>query len=83
MARENAADKGRRYLTEGRLEVLYVKPHDMRIRATCRGESGETYKLGYSPAKWFCDCPVLTDQCSHLNALRLVTQVPRPEGSPF
>lgn len=80
MSRENAQDKGRRYLSESRLRVVYVKPGDPRIRATCRGD-GETYKLGFDPVRsWWCECPAKTRECSHLVALRLVAE-PLTEGS--
>jgi uncharacterized Zn finger protein len=69
--RENAAVKGRRYLVEGRLTVHQVDGD--RIAGSCKGDSGETYRLGYDPARqdWFCNCPAKT-RCSHLVALLLV-----------
>ncbi len=80
MPREAAPDKARRYLSESRLRVLYVKPTDPRIRATCRGD-GETYRCGYSlpPQGWWCECPAKTVDCSHLLALRLVCETPEVE----
>jgi hypothetical protein len=82
MPRESANEKGRRYITEGRLRVVYVKPNDPRIRATARGD-GQTYRLGYDPMPgWFCDCPAKTTDCSHLIGLRLVTEPDTGEG-PF
>ena len=81
MTRENAQEKGRRYLAESRLRVLYVKPNDPRVRATCRGD-GETYRLGFELVRgWFCECPAKTTDCSHLVALRLICE-PTVEG-PF
>lgn len=83
MPRENADDKGRRYLTEGRLSVAFVKPSDQRVRAICRGD-GEQYRLGYDPVRsWWCDCPAKTSSCSHLVALRLVVLAPGAEDGPF
>ena len=75
LGRENAAAKGRRYLTEGRLTVERVDG-DL-IVASCRGD-GETYRLDHDPAQqdWHCTCPART-RCSHLTALMLVT-VRRP-----
>ena len=72
LGRENAAAKGRRYLTEGRLTVERVDG-DL-VGASCRGDSGETYRLGYDPAQqeWHCTCPA-RGRCSHLVALMLVT----------
>jgi uncharacterized Zn finger protein len=81
--RETSEQKGRRYLTDGRLQVAFVKPSDNRVRALCRGD-GAIYKLGYEPpAGWFCDCPAKTASCSHLVALRLVVLAPGAEGPPF
>jgi hypothetical protein len=75
--RENAALKGRRLVSEGRLLVEVVD--GQRIRATCRGDSGEVYRLGHDPAtSWRCSCPART-RCSHLTALMLVTVAPKAE----
>jgi uncharacterized Zn finger protein len=83
MARENAHDKARRYLTEGRLRVIIVDPHPVRrtpIIATVRGDSGEHFKLGYDNVlkEWRCTCAA-RGECSHLKALKLVTTID-PEG---
>lgn len=66
-------DKARRLLIEARLTVDEVSPHG-RIVATCRGDSGEVYRLGHDARKreWRCTCPARTT-CSHLKALQLVT----------
>jgi hypothetical protein len=48
-SRESAAAKGRRYLVEGRLTVERV--HNDLVVASCRGDSAETYKLGYDPGR--------------------------------
>lgn len=75
MPRENAHDKGRRLLTEGRLVVKAVS--DKHISARCRGDSGEIYTLAADPHGWSCSCPAV--RCSHLVALQLVTLEP-PNG---
>lgn len=75
MPRKNAATKGRRYLTEGRLTVHTVE--DDLIVASCRGDSAVVYRLTWDPGGWDCTCPAVTDKCSHLRALRLVTLVNR------
>ena len=74
--RESAAVKGRRLLTEARLTVERLNG-DL-IVASCRGDSGESYRLGHDPGRreWRCTCPAKT-RCSHLTALMLVTR--RPE----
>lgn len=81
MPTENARDKGKRMLTEGRLNVLQVKP--TRIVAECRGDSGEIYRLGWAREHkgWFCPCPA-KGVCSHLRALQLVTVKPSPPLMP-
>ncbi len=75
---ESAEEKGRRLLIEGRLEVKSAHGPGLRgyIVAECRGDSGETYHLGYDPrrAEWRCTCEARGDRCSHLVALRLVTK---------
>ncbi len=75
MSRESAEAKGRRYLTEGRLQVLELGPGV--IRATCRGD-GAVHRLGWWHGRWGCSCPAGTfgRQCAHLVALRLVAVEP-------
>lgn len=76
MPREDAAAKGRRLLTEGRLTVERLDAGGL-IVARCRGDSGAVYSLGFDPIKrqWRCTCPARTN-CSHLRALQLVTVAP-------
>jgi uncharacterized Zn finger protein len=78
MSRESADVKGRRLLVEGRLIVDQVLGR--KVIATCRGDSGEVYRLGYDTQKneWRCTCPAKT-RCSHLVALQLVVAV-RPDN---
>jgi uncharacterized Zn finger protein len=78
VVKENAQDKGRRLLTEGRLLIVSVVEHG-KIHAKCRGDSGEVYDLGFDPrgnGRWGCTCPA-KGKCSHLVALQLVTARPR------
>ncbi len=72
--RENVHDKGRRYLLEARLVVTRVSGGE--TEATCRGDSGEIYRLGHVTGRWYCDCPAL-GRCAHLTALMLCTITPR------
>ena len=75
--RENAQDKSRRLLVNGRLRV--VKVDGDLIIAECRGDSGAIYHLGHEPGArkpWRCTCPA-TGPCSHLYALWAVTAVGR------
>lgn len=75
MPRENAAERAKRYLGEGRLYVRLVGPDG--ISAFCRGD-GEWYRLGYRDGQWFCSCPAVSRDCAHLRGLRLITT--RPGG---
>lgn len=79
MARENAHDKGKRLLGEGRLKVDAVSGdgHRFPIVATCKGDSGTRYSLGYDrqEKEWRCTCPA-RGKCAHLWALQLVTEAP-------
>ena len=79
MPREDAATKGRRLLTEGRLRI--VTASDRHIVAHCIGDSGERYVLTCDPRSWTCSCPAL-GRCSHLVALMLVTLRPLPTRGP-
>jgi uncharacterized Zn finger protein len=76
--RESAEQKGRRYLTEGRLRVHAITDRGTVI-ASCRG-GGQTYFCGWDAAKreWRCACEART-RCAHLVALQLVIDQP---GSP-
>jgi hypothetical protein len=74
--REDYLVKARRLLGEGRLTVRGIDGKE--IRATCRGDSGEVYRVGYSPDGWYCDCPAV-GRCAHMQGLTLVTI--RPGGS--
>lgn len=78
--RENLHKKGRRLLTEGRLTVTYVSSDELSIYARCKGDSGNEYILGHSPANgWFCPCEA-RGRCSHLEALQLVVTNPVTGG---
>jgi hypothetical protein len=70
-------DKARRLLIEGRLTVRWVDKDDGFVYATCKGDSGGEYNLGYDPKRkqWRCSCEARTT-CSHLKALQLVTVTP-------
>ncbi len=77
MTRENAYDKGRRYLCEGRVIVRRVD--ETGIEATVRG-TGELYKVAWSrSAHWRCNCQSVA-WCSHMYAVALCTV--RPDGRP-
>jgi hypothetical protein len=72
--RENARDRGRRLVAEGRLILRRVD--EVEILAVCRGDSGELHELGYHPSGgWWCSCMART-QCAHLVSLQLVTVAP-------
>jgi hypothetical protein len=72
--REDAATKGLRYLTEGRLTIFLIDGRE--IEALCLGDSAEYSRLGYRRGGWWCDCPA-RGRCAHLTALMRVTLTPR------
>lgn len=81
MPAETKAQKAIRLLTERRLTVDSV--HDRLIVATCRGDSGAVYRLGYRPDKdvWACQCEASAKfkrVCAHLLALQHVVVKPAP-----
>jgi hypothetical protein len=78
MPRENFHEKAVRYLGEARLQVRTIDAAE--IRATCRGDSGEVYALGFRRGGWYCDCPART-RCAHLQSLMLVSLRPTGEAS--
>lgn len=86
---ENLAQKGRRLLAEGRLELVGVNKitapageplgaSEGWVVAKCRGDSGEVYDLGYDPrnGEWRCTCEA-RGRCSHIAALQLVVVRPK------
>lgn len=76
VGRENAADKARRLLAEGRMVVRQIA--DYEIRADCRGDSGRCYRVTWNPADgWGCNCAARSTRCSHVRALQLCVLVNR------
>jgi uncharacterized Zn finger protein len=74
MTRESAADKGDRYLLEGRLVVVAAEPG--YFLATVRG-NGEVHTVTYGRGGWSCTCEARST-CSHLHAARLIAA---PDGA--
>lgn len=68
--RENHQAKARRYLAEGRVVIGRVS--DKEVRATVRGD-GALWTVVFTRGGWRCDCPALTQACSHVFAVGLVT----------
>lgn len=79
---ENVAQKARRLLAEGRLEVVRADKGGIVV-ARCRGDSAEVYDLGFDPGpgEWRCTCPARS-KCSHIAALQLVTVRKAKKGGP-
>jgi hypothetical protein len=71
-------DIARRYLSEGRLRVLFVdRAH---VLARCEGQRG-IYQVGYEPGRgWWCSCE-WGAECHHQLALKLVTRSKPPFSS--
>lgn len=72
MPRETARAKADRLLLEGRVVILEAGRYG--VMARCRGE-GVIHTARYQFGAWSCTCPVRSDQCSHLIALRRVVAV--------
>lgn len=76
--RETKGEKAVRYVRERRLLVERVDRGV--IIASCRGDSGEVYALGFDPGRreWRCTCEAnkkFHRECAHLAALKLVTAI--------
>lgn len=54
MSRENAAAKGRRYVSEGRLVIRQLDEHTGTVQADVRG-GGAIYSCGRDGRGWFCN----------------------------
>lgn len=67
--RENAAARARRYLTEGRLTLVEVRPG--YARAVVRGD-GAVHEVVEDSTGRTCTCPARGELCSHALALGLV-----------
>lgn len=72
MPRETARAKADRILIDGRIVILEAGRYGVMARV--RGE-GVVHTARYQFGTWSCTCPVRTDQCSHLIALRRVVAV--------
>jgi hypothetical protein len=76
--RENAIEKGRRYVAEGRLIVRSLDEDAGIVQADCRGD-GAVWTLGRDSRGWWCSCPAMS-RCAHLHALGLVCALEPREG---
>ena len=81
--RETKAEKAERLILSARLTVTTVGDPERPglIVASCRGDDGAVYDLGYDPtrAEYRCTCQAAGRfhvECSHLIALKLVTVRP-------
>jgi hypothetical protein len=80
MSHETLQEKAARLLISGALDVHEVTGN--RVRATCQGDSGRTWRLGWQPhGGWGCQCPSnqFRRACAHLEALRRVVADPTGE----
>jgi hypothetical protein len=76
VARETVEQKAGRYLVEGRLTVHQVTA--TVIRATCVGNAGEVYHVGWLRGRWGCSCQAgkFGRVCAHRLALQRVVLDP-------
>ena len=73
MTGEDTHDTARRYLAESRL-TIWQASHTNGDVAHVRGDSGLTYRAQWSPdLGCLRNCVTRTDRCTHLIALRLIT----------
>jgi hypothetical protein len=75
--RENAYDKARRLLAEGRVTISFVG--ETEIVASVRGDSARRYTVRWDPSGWSDTCDARTS-CSHIQAVQLVTFEPIGRG---
>jgi hypothetical protein len=72
-SRESAANKARRLLVEGRVQVVGVEQRG--ANAIVRGDSGHVHGVAFDGNAWSCSCPSQTASCNHIRALQLVVIV--------
>jgi hypothetical protein len=70
--RENAESKARRYLGEGRVQIVSCDEEAGTVMAQVRG-SGAVYAASHGAKGWHCDCAARSKDCAHVLALKLVT----------
>ena len=70
MTRENAEEKGKRYLLEGRVTIAQALAE--RVVATVRSDAGAIYEVTHRRGGWACTCPA-RGRCAHLVAVGLIT----------
>lgn len=71
--RENAETKARRYLVEGRVQMVRVTPST--ALANVRGD-GAVFSVTAAPSRWTCNCPAV-GRCAHQLAVGLVVAIGR------
>jgi hypothetical protein len=75
MSRENAAEKARRIVAEGRLVLHRVDEDDGLAVGSVRGDA-EIWNVGCDETGWWCSCQA-RGRCSHQLAVGLVVAVGR------
>lgn len=66
--REDVLSKAKRYVGEGRLQIIQADSGS--IIAACRGQGAE-YTVSFMGGEWRCTCPARTI-CAHIRGLQLV-----------
>lgn len=82
-ARESIEAKAARLLVTACLTVTRVDSDGGFVTATCAGQDGNVYELGYDPRRpggWWCSCAAAEHghRCAHVLALQTVTIRRRP-----
>lgn len=79
-------EKAGKYLAEGRVKAQHVAEGSALFHVT-GSDPGDPYFVKFSKSLgWRCDCPARVDQCAHVKACMLVTDLhtePDEPGSVF
>lgn len=68
-------EKARAYLTEGKVKAQHVGEFTALFHVT-GSQPGDPYFVKFSKVGgWKCDCPARVDECAHVKACRLVTDL--------
>jgi uncharacterized Zn finger protein len=72
VSRENAMQKGLRYLAQARVRILEAHEDEGLLSAEVRG-NGSIYIVCHEPEMgWSCTCPAKTIACAHVLACQQV-----------
>jgi len=67
---KNIDDKARRYLADGKVNVIHAAPGDCEVAV--QGSKPEPYRVRLVGATWSCPCEARSWRCAHVVAAGLV-----------